>query len=63
MRDNPAMETTELDLDDGHCLRIGDDVRLLVVQFGQTQVRFGIQAPRSVPVLRQELLEKGCGSL
>lgn len=57
------METTELDLDDGHCLRIGDDVRLLVVQFGQTQVRFGIQAPRSVPVLRQELLEKGCGSL
>lgn len=57
------METIELDLDERHCARVGDEVRLFVVQYTQTQVRIGIEAPRSVRVLRQELTEKGDGSL
>lgn len=39
-------------------IRIGDDVVLTVVRIDGRQVRIGIDAPRSVVVLRDELERK-----
>lgn len=39
----------------GQALRIGDAVRVVVVSVRGTEVRLGIEAPRTVPVLREEL--------
>jgi carbon storage regulator len=39
----------------GESIVIGDDVVITVQQLRNGQVRLGVQAPRSVPVLRQEL--------
>jgi carbon storage regulator len=35
---------------------IGDDVKITVVEIQQGRVRLGIEAPRSTPVYREELL-------
>ena len=37
-------------------IRIGDDVTITIVEVRGDQVRIGIEAPRSVPVHRLELL-------
>ena len=37
---------------------IGSDVRIIVVGFDGDQVKLGIEAPREVPVHRQEVYEQ-----
>ena len=37
---------------------IGDDVRVTVLEIERNRVRFGIEAPDSVPVHRKELYDK-----
>ena len=39
-------------------IRIGDDIVITVVQIDRGKVRLGIEAPRTVPVFRSELLDK-----
>jgi len=39
-------------------LMVGDDVRVTVLGIKGNQVRVGINAPRNVPVHRQEIYEK-----
>jgi carbon storage regulator len=39
----------------GESLRIGDDVRITVVEIKGNQVRIGIAAPRSFPIYREEI--------
>lgn len=39
-------------------LRIGDDIKITVVEVKGNQVRLGIEAPLSVPVYREELYLK-----
>ena len=39
-------------------LMVGDDVRVTVLGISGNQVRIGVQAPRHIPVHRQEIYEK-----
>jgi carbon storage regulator len=39
-------------------LMVGDDVRVTVLGVNGNQVRIGVQAPRHIPVHRQEIYEK-----
>ena len=39
----------------GETIVIGDDIRVTVMQIAGGAVRVGIEAPRSVPVYREEL--------
>jgi len=41
----------------GEKICIGDNIYLTVVDIDRGKVRLGIEAPRSVPVYRQELLD------
>lgn len=41
----------------GERIHIGDDICITVVAIDRGKVRLGIEAPRSIPVHRQELLE------
>jgi carbon storage regulator len=38
-------------------IQIGDSIRIQVVSIGNGSVRIGIEAPRDVPVHRQEVYE------
>lgn len=38
-------------------IRIGEDIVLTIVDIQGDQIRLGIEAPRGIPVLRQELYE------
>lgn len=40
----------------GESILIGKDVRITVVDVDQHKVRIGIQAPREVPIYREEIL-------
>ena len=40
-------------------LVIGDDIRITVVKVDRTHVRLGIEAPRDLSVVREELLHDG----
>ncbi len=42
----------------GEAVRIGDEIVVRVVGLHGGQVRLGIEAPRSVPVHRQEVYER-----
>ena len=42
----------------GEALRIGDDVQVTVLGIKGNQVRIGIDAPKNVPVHRQEIYER-----
>ena len=42
----------------GESITIGDSVRLIIVDIDGSQVKIGIDAPRSVEVYREELYEK-----
>ncbi|MBI4098699.1 MAG: carbon storage regulator CsrA [Candidatus Magasanikbacteria bacterium] len=39
----------------GECIRIGDDVRIVVREVRGRQVRIGVEAPGNVPVHREEV--------
>jgi carbon storage regulator len=41
----------------GETLVIADDVRVTILSIDGDRVRVGIEAPRSIPVLRQEILD------
>lgn len=43
----------------GETFRIGDDVEVQILDFGGGQVKIGIKAPRSIPVLREEMFLAG----
>jgi carbon storage regulator len=42
----------------GETLRIGDDVSVTVMGIHGHQIRIGIQAPKSVPVHREEVFQR-----
>lgn len=37
-------------------IRIGDDVTITIVRIGPNAVKVGIDAPKSLPIVREELL-------
>ena len=37
-------------------IRIGDDIRIMIVRIGPNSVRVGIDAPRNLNVVREELV-------
>ncbi len=41
----------------GERIYIGDDVSVTVVRISPTEVRIGIEAPLSTPIVRKELLD------
>ncbi|MBN2297237.1 MAG: carbon storage regulator CsrA [Deltaproteobacteria bacterium] len=42
----------------GEAVSIGDDIQISVVEIKGTQVKLGIQAPKSVEVHREEIYQK-----
>ncbi|HHL39963.1 MAG TPA: carbon storage regulator [Deltaproteobacteria bacterium] len=42
----------------GEGIRINDDIRIVVVEVRENQVKIGIEAPRSLPVHREEIYRK-----
>ena len=42
----------------GEAIRIGDDIEVSVIEVRGDTVRIGIEAPRSVPVFRMELVKE-----
>ena len=42
----------------GECVRIGAEVRIVVLSASGQQVRLGIEAPAHVPVHREEVYER-----
>lgn len=42
----------------GERLRIGDDVIIAIIGFKGSQVRIGVEAPKSVPVDREEIHQR-----
>jgi carbon storage regulator len=41
----------------GEAIVIGDDIRVMITHIGSGKVRLGIEAPRDVPVHREEVYE------
>ena len=39
----------------GETILIGDDVKVTIMRISGNQVRFGIEAPKDVPIVREEL--------
>ncbi|GHS82328.1 carbon storage regulator [Pseudomonas sp. PAGU 2196] len=42
----------------GEVITIGDDIRIMVVETRDGMVRFGVSAPREVPVHRAEVYKR-----
>lgn len=42
----------------GEAITIGDDIKIVIVDLDASQVKIGIEAPRSIEVYREELYEK-----
>jgi len=42
----------------GECIRIGDEIRIVVREIKGRQVRIGVEAPMSIPVYREEIYVK-----
>ena len=42
----------------GECIRIGDEIRIVIREIKGRQVRIGVEAPMSVPVYREEIYLK-----
>jgi carbon storage regulator len=40
-------------------IMIGSDIKITIVRLERNQVRIGIEAPRDVTILRDELIEMG----
>ncbi len=45
----------------GQAVCIGEEVRVRVAAIGISRVRLAIEAPRSIPVHREEVFEEICG--
>jgi len=45
----------------GERILIGDDVAITVVRIGPNSVRIGIEAPKSMNIVREELIDFGSG--
>lgn len=45
----------------GEAIRIGKDIRIVVVQVGAGKVRLGIEGPRDLRILREELYDMVAG--
>jgi carbon storage regulator len=43
----------------GEKIQIGEDISITVVDIDRGKIRLGIEAPRDVPIFRQELLPLG----
>lgn len=43
---------------EGEVIRIGNDVQVVVVGMQGNHVRLGIEAPRDIHILRQELIDR-----
>jgi len=43
----------------GEKIQIGEDITITVVDIDRGKIRLGIEAPRDVPIFRQELLPLG----
>lgn len=39
----------------GEAIRIGDDIQIFILNVNHLQVKIGIQAPKNIRVLREEL--------
>ena len=37
-------------------IQIGDDIKIVIVRITHNKIRIGIEAPKSIPVVRGELL-------
>ncbi len=42
----------------GESLKIGDDIEVTVLNINGQQIRLGIEAPKAVPVHREEVYER-----
>lgn len=42
----------------GESIMIGDDIKITVIQISRGKVRFGIAAPKNLPVHRQEVYDR-----
>jgi carbon storage regulator len=42
----------------GEKIQIGDNISIVVVDIDRGKIRLGIEAPRSVPVFREELIPR-----
>lgn len=42
----------------GESLRIGDDIRITVVEIDGSNIKIGIDAPRSVSIYREEVYQR-----
>ncbi len=42
----------------GHIIRIGDDIKVTILETQGMQVRLGIQAPREIAVHREEIYQR-----
>ena len=42
----------------GECIRIGDDISIRVLDIQRGQVRMAIDAPRRIPIHREEIYEQ-----
>lgn len=43
---------------EGESILIGDDVRITVVQIRSGAVRLRVEAPRAVPIFREEIVDR-----
>ncbi len=42
----------------GEAIRIGDDIKVVVLEFKENQIKLGIEAPHDLPVHREEIYLK-----
>lgn len=42
----------------GESVIIGGNIKLTVVEIGTNQIKFGVEAPKSVPIHREEVFKK-----
>lgn len=40
----------------GEAVVIGKNIRIVICEIGENSIRLGIEAPRAVPIMREELL-------
>lgn len=42
----------------GEAITIGDDIKIIIVEVDNNQVKLGVEAPREIEIYREELYEK-----